>query len=676
MATYKLLFSFDGTTGATPQAGLLRDASGDLLGTTQFGGANTQGVVYELLASGGGYATTPLVLLDLDSASGINPQGGLYADAHGNLYGSGYGGGSSGHGTVFELASGTGGYAADPVVLANLGGVAGSFASGGLIADAAGNLYGQTQSGGTGLGGTVFELPRSGAGYGSPVTLVNFGDVLGSTPSGGLVMDAAGNLFGTTNSGGVEGFGTIFEIARTAGGYASTPTTLFDFDYTMGGSPLAGLIVDAAGNLFGTTSEGGANTLGTVFELVKSGGVYASAPTLLYEFDGTHGTAPYGGLLMDAAGNLFGTTYQGGASNLGTVFELAKTGGGYASTPGVLVSFTGANGANPAGTLIAGADGALFGTTALGGASDSGVVFEVDGAGFAVGGISITGAAGGQVVLPLGQIQPFGGVSLTDANPGQTVTVTVTQANPAAGTLSDPGAAADNGFFAGGVFTVSGTAAQVTAALHGLRFTASVADPGTLFTIAAQDSLGVVASDSASGVVMCFGEGTRIATPDGARAVETLRPGDRVSTADGAACPVRWLGVQTIAARFADPAKAWPVLVEAGALGAGLPLRDLVLSPGHALLLDGLLIQAGALAGCAGISRIAPPAEIFRYYHVELDRHALLLAEGALAESYLPVPEDLPFDNRGERVWADAVELPYPRVKAARQLPVRFRKAA
>jgi hypothetical protein len=222
---------------------------------------------------------------------------------------------------------------------------------------------------------------------------------------------------------------------------------------------------------------------------------------------------------------------------------------------------------------------------------------------------------------------------------------------------------------------VTGTAAQVTAALHGLIFTATGGDPGTGFSIAVQDTLGLTANDSTTSV-QCFGAGTAIATPEGARAVETLRAGDLVLTASGEALPVRWLGVQTIAARFADPAKAWPVRVAAGALGAGLPVRDLILSPGHALFLDGLLIQAGALAGRPGIARIAPQAEIFHYYHVELATHALLLAEGAAAESYLPTPEDLPFDNRAERAWADVEALHYPRVKAARQVPARWRAAA
>jgi len=165
--------------------------------------------------------------------------------------------------------------------------------------------------------------------------LVSFDGTNGVAPEAGLIADASGNLFGTTSGGGANNGGTVFEIAKTATGYASTPTVLVNFDSTSGVRPQAGLIADANGNLFGTTTGGGANNGGTVFEIAKTATGYASTPTVLVSFDGTNGVAPEAGLIADASGNLFGTTSGGGANNSGTVFEI--TGSGFlvlAGTPG------------------------------------------------------------------------------------------------------------------------------------------------------------------------------------------------------------------------------------------------------------------------------------------------------------------------------------------------------
>jgi len=219
-------------------------------------------------------------------------------------------------------------------------------------------------------------------------TLGSFNGSDGAEPYAGLIADAAGNLFGTTSGGGA--WGTVFEIAKTASGYASTPTVLVSFDGTDGATPYAGLIADAAGNLFGTTVSGGAYHYGVVFEIAKTASGYASTPTVLVSFDGPDGATPYAGLIADAAGNLFGTTQYGGASysgapyyGYGTVFEIAKTASGYASTPTVLISFNLGNGGYPSGALIKDAAGDLFGTTVGGGwvppgyYNNSGSVFEL-----------------------------------------------------------------------------------------------------------------------------------------------------------------------------------------------------------------------------------------------------------------------------------------------------------
>jgi uncharacterized repeat protein (TIGR03803 family) len=260
----------------------------------------------------------------------------------------------------------------------------------GLLADAAGNLFGTTATGGATNQGTVFEIAKTASGYANtPTVLYNFcaqpNCADGAVPNG-LIADAAGNLFGTTAFGGATNQGTAFEIAKTANGYASTPTVLVSFGGTGDTGPIAGLLADAAGNLFGTTFLAGANPgfldegAGTVFEIAKTASGYANTPTVLYNFcaqtNCTDGAEP-NGLIADAAGNLLGTTQSFGANGgiggvgAGTVFEIAKTASGYASTPTVLYSFCGqtncTDGAVPNG-LIADSAGNLFGTTALGGA--------------------------------------------------------------------------------------------------------------------------------------------------------------------------------------------------------------------------------------------------------------------------------------------------------------------
>jgi uncharacterized repeat protein (TIGR03803 family) len=210
-------------------------------------------------------------------------------------------------------------------------------------------------------------------------TLVSFNGTNGATPYGNLIADAHGDLFSTTQLGGANNDGTVFEITKTAGGYASTPTTLVSFKTVspdFGGSfPQGGLIADANGDLFGTTSGGGVNLAGTVFEIVKTGSGYASTPTTLVSFD--DGIVPRGSLIADANSDLFGTTSEGGANDLGTVFEIAKTAGGYARASTTLVSFVGTDGAGPLGSLIADANRDLFGTTSGGGANNDGTVFEI-----------------------------------------------------------------------------------------------------------------------------------------------------------------------------------------------------------------------------------------------------------------------------------------------------------
>ena len=177
---------------------------------------------------------------------------------------------------------------------------------------------------------------------------------------------------------------------------------------------------------------------------------------------------------------------------------------------------------------------------------------------------------------------------------------------------------------------------------------------------------------------VCFLAGTAIATPDGTRAIETLAAGDHVLTADGAIRPVRWLGRQTVATRFADPMRVAPIRILAGALGANLPVRDLHVSPDHALMVDGTFVQAGALVNGVSITREDNLPATFTYYHVELADHSLILAEGVPAETFIDNVDRLAFDNWNEHAALDATtapmaEMAHPRAKAYRQVPAALR---
>ena len=355
--------------GNYPDAGLIFDASGNLYGTTASGGAQYRGAVYELTAAG-----TEKILYSFGSQpDGSDPYAGLIFDEAGNLYGTtSYGGSYTCTnayvcGTVFELtADGT------ETILHSFGGGYGEKADGtdpqaGLIVDSAGNLYGTTAYGGNlecgAYGcGTVFRLTPTGKKkvvYKEKV-LYRFGRHAGDgqSPFAGLISDNAGNLYGTTFDGGYYGYGTVFELTA-----AGKEKVLYSFGRYPGDGthPEAALIFDNAGNLYSTTNDGGAYGYGTVFELTTDG-----TEKILYSFGGQAGDGEYpvGGLIFDQNGNLYGTTYFGGAYYDGTVFELTAAG-----TEKVLYTFgsqTG-DGIYPYATPVFDTNGNLYGTTPHGG---------------------------------------------------------------------------------------------------------------------------------------------------------------------------------------------------------------------------------------------------------------------------------------------------------------------
>ena len=374
--------------GAFPYAGLI--SSGNLYGTTYEGGSGRCfdresgesgcGVVFTLSPAG-----TETVLHNFKGGDGANPHADLILDAAGNLYGTALGGGVEGGfcggdgtcGLVFKLSpTGT-----ETVLHSFTGGEDGANPLAGLLRDAAGNLYGTTYVGGAFSFGVVFELIRCSSapsGYDFKVLYSFKGGADGANPEAGLIKDAAGNLYGTTFFGGVKSTaclegascGVVFKVSPSG-----TEKVLYSFTGPDGANPQAGLVRDAAGNLYGTTSGGGADDHGVVFELVRCSSVASGYEfKVLHTFTGypTDGASPVAGLLRDAAGNLYGTTEAGGASEFGVVFKLSPTG-----TEKVLHSFTnGKDGATPRAGLIQDAVGSLYGT-ALGGAHGAGVVFKL-----------------------------------------------------------------------------------------------------------------------------------------------------------------------------------------------------------------------------------------------------------------------------------------------------------
>jgi uncharacterized repeat protein (TIGR03803 family) len=265
-----------------------------------------------------------------------------------------------------------------------------AFTESGVITDSAGNLYGTTQIGGTSqnchaLGcGTVFELSPNATGGWTLTTLYSFsGRDDGLGPAAGLVRDSAGNLYGTTQSGGgskecAYGCGVIFRLSPSTGGVWDE-TVLYRFTGGSDGSaPVATLTLGSGGSLYGTASLGGASTGGLVFMLERAAGGWKQ--TVLHNFIGTDGHYPESPLTRDSAGNLYGTTAEGGSHNAGVVYRLAPSSSGW--TCEILHNFTGgSDGQQPVGGLTFDASGNLYGTTQFGGnkpgLNGSGVVFRL-----------------------------------------------------------------------------------------------------------------------------------------------------------------------------------------------------------------------------------------------------------------------------------------------------------
>jgi uncharacterized repeat protein (TIGR03803 family) len=415
----KVLHAFSGNDGAQPESSLTFDAAGNLYGTT-YGGANTNnnlcgsagcGTVFELMHGTNGGWQRRVLHAFTGGSDGAHPLGTLVFDAEGNLYGTTSFGGSNtcnqGCGTVFKLTPASKGRWKETVLYAFTDSPDGASPAAGVIFDGAGNLYGTTRNGGdAGEGGTVFTLTPTSSGwketvlysfvYGCGKNQGSCGD--GASPQASLIFDAKGNLYGTTFIGGTGGCsyndsdgvgcGTVFELTSSSNGW--TETVLYSFTGEAdGGFPVAGLVMDTALNLYGTSELGGgycnAGSCGNVFRLMQTRrGQWKE--TVIHNFEGKDGATPQASLIMDRTGDLFGTTSSGTrccsappkrGPCCGTVFELTR-GARDAWKETVLHNFTGGNdGLAPYGGVIFDAAGNLYGTTAIGGKRSDGVVFQI-----------------------------------------------------------------------------------------------------------------------------------------------------------------------------------------------------------------------------------------------------------------------------------------------------------
>ncbi len=363
------LYSFSfGAGGYYPAAGIVGDGAGNFYGTASAGGPLGLGAVYEFNAAG-----NETVLYGFQNpVDGQYPYSGVIGDSAGNLYGTTYGGGTSGAGVVYKLDAAR----QETVLYTFTGGTDGGFPWAGVIRDTEGNLYGTASGGGLGYG-VVYKVSPSGQ---ETVLYAFTGGADGASPLVGVIRDSAGNLFRTTAYGGTAG--VVFKVDPSG-----QETVLYTFTGGAdGGNPYAGVIRDPAGNLYGTTISGGASYAGVVFKLSPSG-----QETVLYSFTGgADGGGPDAGVIRCSAGKLCGTTQSGGTAYWGVVFELdAATG-----QETVLYSFTGgADGGNPAAVICD--QGNLYGVTYQGGGSGQGVVFEVNTSGQETVVYSFPGGAAG-----------------------------------------------------------------------------------------------------------------------------------------------------------------------------------------------------------------------------------------------------------------------------------------
>ena len=380
--TEKILYSFtNGSDGGMPIGGLLPDGKGGFYGTTFIGGAANVGVVFQLSPkASGGWAEQVIYSFEgyLNPSDGQRPTSALVSDNQGNLYGATEGGGISGStggaGTVFELTPSSNGTWTEKILYTFIGGTdAWGPYGGGIVLDAAGNIYGTSDVGGAYGRGAVFEVVAGTNGTWTEKVIYSFRGLNdGAAPYGStLIFDAAGNLYGLASGGGAHDYGVVYELKRgTAGTWTQKVLYSFTGDAD-GASPTGNLLFDSAGNLYGTTPF-------TVYELVRGSNGTWTEKTLHRFAGGKDGATALAGMAFDKAGNLYGTTTNGGLHH-GTVYELSpETTGTWTEKILHRFALNGIDGSGPQlATLVVDATGKVFGVTGGGGTSSAGVVFEI-----------------------------------------------------------------------------------------------------------------------------------------------------------------------------------------------------------------------------------------------------------------------------------------------------------
>jgi uncharacterized repeat protein (TIGR03803 family) len=380
--TYKVLYNFTGSQdGAYPKAGLTMDRGGNLYGTAYQGGSSNRGTVFNLTRTGSGWIFSTLYSFTgrLDGGAPIarvvfGPDGSLYGTTEFGGFNCGVG-----CGTVFNLkvtpCTNTLCPWAETVLYRFSGSSDGANPGyGDLTFDGAAHIFGTTFFGGNNAQGVVYKLTAQHGNWTESALYRFTGANDGGNPYSSVIFDKAGKLYGSAYAGGTHGYGTVFQLKPS--GSSWTENTVYAFQSASdGGSPFGGVVFDNAGNLYGATSGGGPGSGGTVYELMPADGSWTFG--VVYSFNGSaYLPGPYGSLTMDAAGNLYGTTTKDGAYGAGSVFKLMPSDGGWTETD--LYDFaSGSEGAVPYGSVLIDASGNLYGTASQGGANGYGVIWEI-----------------------------------------------------------------------------------------------------------------------------------------------------------------------------------------------------------------------------------------------------------------------------------------------------------
>jgi len=374
--TLTVLHNFiGGADGSGPFAGVTLDQQGRIYGTATFGGSHGQGAIYRLVHQSGGWVFSPLYSFGSQPHDGDQPYARVLVGPNGLLYGTTYGGGAEGQGTVFSLqppATTCRGFLCpwtETVLYSFTGGADGANPYfGDLAFDAAGNIYGTTAYGGSSGYGVVFKLTRSGSAWTESV-LWNFtcGDD-GCNPFGGVIFDSAGNLYGTTQFSYNYAAGTVYELSPTQSGWIETTISGLP---GVSGTASGGLVMDAQGSLFGLTGD---IQPGSVYELTPRNGGWAFA--VLKTFTVYNFIGPLAAPSLDSRGDVYGPLPNGGEYESGEIFKLTRAGGQWIYTPFYQFG-TSDGGIYPIGAVTLDAGGNVYGTSEAGGAYQNGVVWEI-----------------------------------------------------------------------------------------------------------------------------------------------------------------------------------------------------------------------------------------------------------------------------------------------------------